>query len=210
MKAWTAFYPDALPELPEVPLPVLDHHLRNACIEFFTKSKAYVVDLSAIDTVASQMAYALALPQDTAIVEIRTVKLSGNPLTLKGHSFLSQKFGDWEAEIGTPEYYTQQSLDEVMLVPAPDTSGTGALKVKAALKPSASAPGVADWIFERWRVAMAAGAKAALMAEANKPWSNPERVALYQGVFDSALDDASSAANSGFGMERPRYSGRFC
>ncbi len=209
MKAWSAFYPDLLPELPGAPLPMVDHWLRNAAIEFCERSKAYVVDLVAMNAVASQMSYTLVPLNDTEIVELKTILFSGKKLDPKGHSFLENQYPDWTAEVGTPEYHKQQASDVVMLVPAPSAAATDAIKIKAVARPAMASAGVADWLFQSFRQALVAGCKAKMMAMVEKPWSNQDRVEYYLGAFEASIDKAMSAANSGFGNERPRYSGGF-
>lgn len=210
MKAWTQFYPDALPELPGVPLPLLDHWLRNVTIEFCERSRAYVVELTAIDAVAEQMGYTLTLPEETALVEVVGVEFDSEPIDPKAPAALRAEYGNWRSKIGTPKYYTQRSLDSLLLVPAPAAAVTGGIVVEAALKPSQAATGVADWVFTRWSADLVAGAKAKLMAMADKPWTNVDRVPLYSGQFEAAIASAPAAANAGFVQSRPRSRGVFC
>ena len=209
-KAWSAFYPDLLLELPGAPLPLVDHHLRNVVIDFCERSKAYRVDLDPADAVAEQMGYAPTLAAGLDPVEILEVKFSGEVLTEKAPRYLSDKYGDWQSETGTPEHFTQQDGAEVLLVPAPADAAVDAIQVKVAAKPSLDATGVEDWIFSKWRLALVAGCKAAMMAMKDKTWSAPDRVEFYQGLFERALEDAKVAANNGFVRSKPRFSGRFC
>lgn len=218
MKAWSQFYPDVLPELPGAPLPLVDHWLRNAAIEFCERSKALVQTLTAIDAVASQMAYVLPMPADGGIapvtlyelVQIVSVRFNGAKLTPKAPLFLETKYDDWEAEVGEPEHYTQADTGSVLLVPAPADAVVGAIEVRAALKPAADATGVADWLYSQYRLALCAGAKAKLMAMEDKPWSRPDRVALNLAAFEEAISNATSAASDGHVRSRPRFSGSFC
>ncbi len=210
MKAWSLFYPDVLPDLPQAPLPMVDHYLRNAAIEFCERSKCNVVRLTDLDSVADQMTYALTLAANTELVEIKSVRYLGEKLDPAAPVFLEGKFDDWESEIGTPEYYTQADSLNVMLVPAPDGANVAGIRIRAATKPGSAATGVEDWLFSEYRLAICAGAKAKMMAELNKPWSNPDLVALNQGIFDGAIDAATGRATDGMVKSRPRYSGSFC
>lgn len=209
MKAWSAFYPDVAPELPGAPYPMVDHWLRNAASEFFDRSKAYVVDLASVDAVANQMAYTIPLAANTELVEVITAWFSGDKLTPKGRQFLEREYVDWMAEVGTPEYYTQQDTMSLLLVPAPSAAETGSIKIKAAIKPGIAATGVDDWLFSQYRLAIAAGAKAKMMAMPNVGWANPERAALNEAKFEDAISTAITKANSGYVRARPRFSGSF-
>lgn len=210
MKAWAEFYPDSLPELPGVPLVMLDHWLRQTAIEFCERSRAYVVELAPIDAVAGQMAYPLTLPAETDLVEVVGVEFADEPLDPRAPGELRREYGNWRAEIGTPQAYTQRGLDALLLVPAPAAAAAAAIVVEAALKPAAAATGIADWVFTRWREPLVAGVKAKLMAMADRPWTQPDRVPLYAGQFEAAIASATTAANAGFVRSRPRARGVFC
>lgn len=209
MKAWSAFYPDLLPEVPEAPLPLVDQWLRNAAIEFCERSKALVVDLTLTDAVANQMSYLLVLAADTDLVEIITVWFSGKRITPKSPRFLEETYDDWQAETGTPLYYTQQNTGAILLVPAPSAAATGAIKIKAAVKPGLAATGIEDWIFSQSRQGLAAGAKAKLFAMNGVPWASPERIAINQAMFEATINKATGAAADGLVRSRPRFSGKF-
>lgn len=209
-KSWSAFYPDVLTELPGAPNPVVDHWLRNAAIEFFDRSKALRIDLTAADAVAEQMEYAPILPANTDLIEILQVLFNDEPLTMKAPAFLSGKYGNWKGEIGTPEHFTQQDGVNVLLVPAPADAAVGAIKIKAAVKPGEGATGIDDWAYSKWRQAIAAGCKGKMMAMANVPWSNTEFASINLAQFEVAISQATIAANKGFTRATPRFSGSFC
>lgn len=217
MKAWSLFYPDVLPELPGAPLPLVDHWLRNAAIEFCERSKALVQTLAPVNSVASQMAYGLPMPTSGSpavalyeLVQIVSVRFNGEKLTPKAPLFLETKYDDWESEVGDPEHYTQADTENVLLVPAPADAAVGAIEVRAALKPTHDATGVSDWLYSQYRQALCAGAKAKLMAMENQPWARPDLVSLNQGMFEEAISKATTAASDGHVRSRPRFSGSFC
>ena len=209
-KAWSAFYPDVIPDLPGAPFPLVDHHLRNAAIDFCERSKALVVDLDPIDAVSGLQAYDLPLPSGTDLVEIAGARFSGKKITPKSPAYLDANREDWNTEQGTPEHYTQQGKDSLLLVPIPQVDAATAIKIKAAVKPSNTSTGVDDWFYAQFRKAIAAGCKAVMMAMPDEKWSNPDRVALNAGIFDAAANDATGDAANGFTRARPRFSGGFC
>jgi hypothetical protein len=210
MKAWSAFYPDVLPDLPGAPLPMVDHWLRNAAIELCERSKALVADLDLIDAVANQPGYELLMPTGSDLVEITSAWFSGKKITPKSPLYLDSHYEDWTAQVGTPEHYTQQGMDSVLLVPMPSADSAGAIKIKAAIKPSATATGVDDWLYAQFRKALAAGCKAGMMAMPGVAWANPDRVTLNAGLFEAAVSDAMASASNGFTRAKPRFSGGFC
>lgn len=209
MKAWAEFYPYTLPELPGVPAPMLDHGLRQAATDFCERSKVYVQRLAAVSAVAGQMAYTLTLPEDTELVEVVEVLYKGKPLEPEAPEYLAGQYGDWRAKTGQPHHYLHRGSDELLLVPAPAEDASSSIVVDAALKPSSTAPGIDDWVFSRWRDAIATGAKARLMTMAGRPWSRPDLAPFYDAMFAAAIRQAAAAANSGFVRHRPRARGIF-
>lgn len=209
MKLWSAFYPDVLPELPGAPLPMVDHWLRNATIEFCERTKTYVADLDLINAVANQMSYPLVLPANTELVDVVSAWFNGDEITPKSPGYLKDKYGDWTAETGTPEHFTHQATDAIMLVPAPADAATDALKIKASIRPAMAATGIEDWFYSQYRLALVAGCKAKMMAMKDVAWADPDRVALNLGYFESAIEKATGSAANGFTRARPRFSGGF-
>lgn len=210
MKNWSEFYPDVLPELPGAPLPVVDHWLRNVAIEFCERSKVLVADLAAIDAVANQMSYSLPMPSDTELVDVVSAWFMGNEITPKAPDYLVRRYGDWMEEKGTPEHYTHQDTGAILLVPAPSNDAAGALKIKATIRPSLTSVGVDDWLYGKYRMALAAGCKARMMAMKGTAWADGDLFALNLGIFETAIANARSAVASGFTRARPRFSGRWC
>jgi len=207
---WSAFYPDVLPDLPGAPAPMVDHYLRNAAIEFCERSKAWVVDLAPVDAVAGQMKYVLPLPIDTELAEIQEARFSSNRITPKAPAFLVAQHGNWATEVGTPIHYTHESTDSILLIPAPADTAIGAIKIRATIRPALNAAAIDDWLYSRYRFAIAAGCKALMMVMANKPWTNADLAVVNAGIFESTVTKATGAAANGFTNARPRFSGKMC
>lgn len=202
--AWSSFYPACLSELPGIPLAMLDHWLRNVAVEFCERTKSWVVDLTPMDTVAEQMPYAITVPTDSELVDIRSVWYKGIKIEPKSPYFLEEKYGDWQAEVGSPAYYTQQSSDDVQLVPAPNAVETDAIKIKVSLRPADDATGLDNWLYVGWNKKISAGAKGRLMAMDKKPWTNPTLAAFYLQQFEDAVLSATSSSSMGQVRARPR------
>lgn len=209
MKAWSLFYPEVLPELPKVPVPLVDYWLRTAAIEFCERSKCHLVGLASLDSVANQGSYVIALAADTDLVELAAVRYQGETLDPVSPTFLETSYDDWESEVGCPEFYTQPDPSTVTLVPAPDASVAAAIRLRAAIKPGTAATGVDDWLFTKYHTQIAAGAKSKLMAMVSKPWSNPDEAPKQQTIFADGIDEAVVVSQRGFVRSRPRVTARF-
>lgn len=196
MKLWSEFYPYMLPELPGVPAIMVDHALNSVAIDFMVGSGLQIADLAPIDIVAGTASYTLASPVDGTVVDmIKNAWYNKRLITYVSMDELAQRPTYWPDETGTPTNFTHDQQGAVILFPKPDASLTGGLNVKASLRPSGSATGIVDWIFDRYVNELAAGAKAKLMIQPGKSWSNGELAILYQGVYNSAKANARLDAN---------------
>jgi hypothetical protein len=210
MAAWSDFYPDVLLELPQIPLVLADHWLRNTAIEFCQRTRAHVVDLNPIDAVADQIDYAIVAPANLALVVVSAVVFDGEPLAPASPRALARKFGDWKTRRGTPQHYTSQALGTLLIVPGPAASAAGAIEIEAVVKPADDAATIDDDLFQRYRLDLAAGMKGKLMAMSERPWTNAKMAAVYLAQFEAAVNAATAAAAAGNVSAQPRFSGDFC
>lgn len=201
---WSTFYPACLSQLPGVPLAMLDHWLRYISIDFCDRTKTWIVDLPAIDTVLGQMPYAITPASGQVLVDLRSVFYQGASLVPKSPLFLEEKYGDWMAETGNPQFYTQQSSDDVQVVPAPTAAVPGALKLKISVRPADDATGLDNWIYVGWNKQIVAGVKGNLMVMDKKPWTNPQLGSGYLKQYEDAILAATSSASRGQVRSMPR------
>lgn len=201
MVTWSQFYPYVQPEVPGAPLPLIDHMLRKAAIEFCEESAIHVIDATPIDVVANTGTYALA----TGNVEydVSTIKyawFNGVPISYVSQEFLNDQTGAyWPAQTATaPTGFTQQDQDNVILYPIPTVSLTAGLKLKLVARPSLASTGVANWIGNRFIQEIAYGGLALLAGMVGKDWTNPELEAKSRSQFEAAKTRAVIDANRSF------------
>ena len=77
---------------------------------------------------------------------------------------------------------------ELRFYPTPDAKY--GFNGNAVIKPSRTATGVEDFIFETHSKAIASGAIASLAAIPGKEWTNPDLAMMYRQGFIKATDDA--------------------
>ena len=87
---------------------------------------------------------------------------------------------DWRNQTGRPEYVLGGATS-LRLVPEPDEAGT--LTMIVALKPSASAAGIDERLFNEYREAIIHGALARLMLSPRKPYTNTQLAQYHQQQF---------------------------
>lgn len=207
---WSAWHPYVLPEVPGVPLPVLDHYIRQTAISFFAESQVWTASLAPIPVVASTGTYALvaaaetitAAPLLTEVPEVSQVKwvwVDGQQIFPSSQEELGALLTQWDdVEAAMVSNYTQITQDTITLYPIPNFSSATGLVVKVALRPTLTAVGVPDWLGAGYVQEIAAGAKSALMGMVGRSWSNAAGEEKYGASYASGLTKATVEGQRSF------------
>lgn len=192
MKTWAEFYPDVVPEVPGCPNPTIDHALRRAAQRFMADTLAWREWLAAITT-NGEFEQFVSADKSTLVVHLLRATLDGNEIVVYTPDDMPT---DWrEGAAGFDIGIFSTNADAVQLVPVQDAGLE--LAIEAVLKPSNTATGVQDNIFDRYVQAIAAGAKADLLAKPSD-WSNPQLAGYYAGQFQTDIDNVAAEVRSGF------------
>ena len=172
---WSSFYAYVQPEVPTLPLPVLDHVLRKAAIEFCEETAIHAIDATPITVVADTGTY--ALDSGDPELDVSIVKFAwydGKPLPFVSQEILNDQTGVyWPDQTSTAATgFTQQDHGNLILYPIPTVGVTDGLKLKLVVRPSLTSTGVYDWIANRFIQEISFGALA--MATGMMPNSMPE------------------------------------
>lgn len=179
---WTAFYDYIVPDLPGCPFAVADHALRLAAIAFCEQSMAWRYQHPDVTVIAATAEYAFVPPAESVVHTITYAEFEGEAIeTHAGESNIM--IDDWHNQTGTPEYVLG-GYTGITLVPTPDVAGT--LTMTVVLKPSPTAIGVDDNVFNEYRAAIVHGALAMLMLSPKKPYSSPNLATYHQQQFTIA------------------------
>ena len=194
MKTWSAFYDFALPDLPGCPVAALDIAIRQAAIEFCEKSLAYKTSHNPISVISGTAEYAFQPPDQTVVHVITYAKFDDTELQCRvGEYGISNQ--DWRSEEGTPKYIFG-GMTALTLIPAPNVDGT--LTMIVALKPSPTADGIDDNIFNEYREAIVHGALARLMLSPKKPYSDPGLATYHNLQFTILTGQAGTRSDRSY------------
>lgn len=198
MKLWAAFYPYILVYLPGMAKPVIDEHLRLACIEFCERSQVWRQWLGPVSTVASQKVYSLPLVTNQELVQLEAATLSGSKLIL---TTLDELDSVGEIRTHTPAIYmvdrTQFSLTQI-----PTAAGLPIL-AQVTLKPSLAATDAPDQLFATYAPVIAKGAIASAMLIPGDTF-NPSMSAVCRADFLAAANAAAFDRDRMFSRARLR------
>jgi hypothetical protein len=165
--------------------------VRDAAIEFFTKTLQYQVEQDASPVPANTSEIDLDLPSSTTLAMILTMQLNGLPLKPITRDELERYYPfEWQTKIGTPTNYLYFDDSTVQLFPYPATTTTGSLRIRFAVVPTQAATTLPDTLAARYRDAFICGAKARLFRMANVVWSNPPFAEKNEMLFRQAVNTA--------------------
>jgi hypothetical protein len=177
MKPWDLFLPDVLPHCPGCPDLVAEDEIRNAAEAFFDETYTWRVWVSGIVTLTGVNDYAPYLPSGARIVKLHEATLDGLPLDV----------ADTRGGETGSAYKASTDLDVITIgpdAPAPDQT----LRVLLSLSLTTSATGLADVLFNSYRMAIANGAIARICRTADKPYTNPTKAATHEGLFREDIE----------------------
>lgn len=202
--AWSSWYRDVLPQLPDCPALRVDLELRRAAQLLFGTSRNWRVEMSAV-AVPAATTYVPIVPSDTGqeLVAVEQIYFDGNELDLMTAEDAAEEFGsDWNTQTGTPQAYILHTPGVARLVPIPASAATKGITATISVRPSETSTGIPDDLAVAYREVLAAGAKGRLMLMANKPWSDPNTGILNATAFQQAVSTALLMTARGNGARR--------
>jgi hypothetical protein len=205
MAALADFTRHVRPEVPGCPeIQILDAVL-HAGIEFCKRTKI-MRETVTIETVADTARYDLTdeLVDGAEPDEVMNVS-RGNNIDLSPSSeqdFLANGLED----SGTPQYFYLDGNDLVLGL-KPSAAETLTVTVKA--RPTEAATTLPDELYRRYRLEIAAGAKAFLMLMDKQPWTNLQQAAIHSAAFNLAVDTENLRYATGGGSKPLRTVAQF-
>lgn len=199
MSALADFYDLLLPELPGCSTALVDRHLVDMAREFCSTTGLWHQTLTAIDLVAEQATYTVATPASSELVRITELTVAGELLwRLSDRGVDRQPEGeDAKYRTNEPPFSLSTDLAQITLMEVPTAAVVGGLEIKAALKPTAAADTLPDFLKSQHSEAIRYGVLARLMVMGKKPWSDRELAVTYDGRWRTAINFAAYQATVG-------------
>ena len=189
MRDFEDFFPHVMPFAPGCAEPTVIHALREAAIEFSTRTRLWRSD-DEFDVTPSECDV-ICTPSNAQLLEIEHVTFNGFPLTETSIVALDNDHAYWRTdtqETTLPRFFTQIAIDTIRVVPA----ATGKLKVNTILMPSRDADQVPGWMVDKFASVIAAGALKDMLIVPGQPFFNPQLATAFSAKFYAALDDTGS------------------
>ena len=200
MKKWDQFFPDLLIDLPGCPNPTIEHALLRAAQQFFSGAHVWKIWLDNTATSLNVTQYDIALEPNSELVRLERATLDGRPIGIKVPESLP---ADWQTNTaGIADCIFTSDRKTLFLLPA-KAAGL-ILRVEATLKPANSATGIEDDLFDQYADTIAMGAKARLMQQLGKPYTNMTDGATYEQRFMTAIKTIEFQRFRAFSSTSPR------
>lgn len=195
MTDWQAFLPDIVPDVDGCPEPTVMLALSRASRQFFEQTRLWRMWLAPVTISAGVLNYPLVLDTNADLVGLERATLNDRAIrVLSGAAMPS----DWRIQTTTqitPCVFTEDRITFNFL-PAQITGDV--VQIEVTLKPSHGATGIGDTFFAQYAESLAMGAKARLMLQPGKPYSNPNLGALLEQQFNNAITDINIRRARGF------------
>ncbi len=181
-------------EVLKAPFPLITRALRNAAIEFYTRSESMVYNHDKLTLIEGVNAYDLDPEDETRVGKILTARYKGAKLKPTSRELLNQMGNTWDTAMGSPALFFSERPNEVIFAPVPSTTEALAVAVTVSLIPTRDSTGVEERYFEEHYSAINHGALMNLFMMGHQEWRDPGRAQAEGFAFGEAIRMAKAKA----------------
>lgn len=190
---YTAFLPEVLPKVPACADIVAVNAVRNAAIDFCTRTLVWSEKQDTVTVTPLDFPYDLDAPNGARACGVMSAKFNGIRIDPTTQDELDTQGTSWESDTGAPRFFFQPTPYTFQTYPIPD--GDGTLDLRVAFCPKRDSSLIEEFIYQLYIEGVAAGALARLMREPNQPYSNPGLADYYDSQFEKEVTKAKIEAN---------------
>ena len=207
MASYSSLVKEVLPYVPFCPDSLVESNLRSATIEFCERSKAYVLDMDAFNTISGVYEYDFDIPTGTEVHQVLQMTYDGMDMDPISPRSLEINYPDWRDRTGRPHVYLQKTESTFWLVPVP--SGSFPVIASVALKPSRTSNNIDTRISNQYRDAIIYGTLYRLLRMPSREWTDVNAAREYLAQFNNEITQAELRARGGdLGVKRTvKYKG---
>ena len=201
--------PEIIPDVAGCPVPLAKRTFRNACVDFFKRSEAWVHRPAPLTPVKGLTELDIDVPAQTRCHKILTLDYKGNKLQPTSEVLLDDRVPCWRGAQGQPKVFFKLPGNRLRLSPTPVMTEALVMAISVALTPSRDSTGIDEVVLEEHYEALLAGTFNRLMSMRDQPWSNPQLAAAYGMQFEQAITEAkrNSKADNTSKMRVTKYGG---
>jgi hypothetical protein len=208
MAALEDFVPDVSLDCMGVALPIMEHAIRLAVIDFCNISRAWK-DTGSISIRANRAEYEVPTPDQAVLITVEEAYYSGTRIDPCAPDALRNRYVNWTTRKGIPEVFSQFNPVSLTLIPCPLVDLPKGLEFRACYTLDRAATTVPDWLFQQYGGDIAKGAVATLAGKQNLPCYSETLAAERKAEFMAAANQAKHRADKGFTRAPRRVAGHY-
>ena len=179
-----------LSEVPGCPEFTAERAIRDACIDFCSRTDIYRAEPATVILIPNITAYQLDAPAGTEPNRVKLVSRGGRPLTQLQYEEAFLRIEGSEPTV--PSFWSQ--TDNAALLVGPRPSERERVTVLYSLKPSATSSSIPDTIGLEWRETLVSGALFRLQMMVGSPWANGGAAQANAAVYEAGVKAAIKQA----------------
>lgn len=179
---WDDFAPYVLPYAPGCPDATMEHHVRQAAIDFCRATFVWQANLTAIPGDGASTVFAMAMPAGALACKLLAVTINVTGVAPRPADLVTPEEGAERIRDGDlrPCAFTGD-LAGLVVWPAQPT--TASIVPTVALKPSQAAATFPDVLFSQHANDIACGALASLLSLPRQEWTDMQAAAIKAAYF---------------------------
>lgn len=195
------------PTVPGCPRQTITQYVRDTAIKVCERSLAWRYQIPKYNLVPGTYIYDFRTPFDTAVHAVFTPLMNDSPLevltldqALITYPAWADKYttsGDIAANGSEPRSMTQISPSQYAVLPLPDAQKTYTMRMFVALKPTRTASGMDETMFDDLEDVIMHGALQQLLVLPNTNWSDRELASYHAKQYIAQLTERRARANLG-------------
>ena len=192
MTAISAFRVEVARHVPSAPEPLIDEAILLTAIDFCSATNIAQATVTA-NVVANAPTVTFTPPADTSTVSVMQLWHAGKQVfpAVPDQVDLAGAYSG-ATEVGDPKWFFDAALNTVRVYPLPKENVANGWVARVSVCPADAATTVPDVLWDDWRLAISAGARAYIKSIPNQPFSmDPKRD---EGVYRAAVSAATAAA----------------
>ena len=203
MTSYESFLPRIYIDAPGCPEVLVIQVVRDAAIDFCTRSNFIQRDHDPITALAGVSNYDLDPPIGQLVVKVMKCWYKNYELTpvapdyINAPAFYNATIDDAVPLGAEPSMFTQKDERTFSVYPIQTMTTANALTLRVSLKPTRASTSCEDSLFEDYADVIAHGALSRLLASPGKAYSNPSLVVMHAAQFMAGVNEARQRASRG-------------
>lgn len=196
MAAVTDLIPGIQINAPEATSLTIKRLIIEVVRDFCKVTKYWRQDLATVSLAADTATYALTLPADTELVDIKSVSYLNNAdLTKKTIHQLRKIDPQYRTTNGTPRHVTRTGVDTIRVYPVPSAAAANVLTPYVALRPTLAATTIDDTIIDDHEETIRHGVLGRLFSLPRKAWTDNALAGFHLAAYENMRDTAAGEAD---------------